>query len=517
MGKVIETDIAVTGAGLAGLSAAYRIAKNTDLKVDIFEKRPHQGGAVSNCPMGVMTVPPENLMKALEVTAEFTNHTGDLGVARTWFEYSALLPDLILNELGIEKESYVKSDVDTYGKQRGYGIGFPNGQHVGDYFFMKGHGKGHAAALINLKYRRKLEAMGAAFHFRTPIDEIIREKGKIVGAVAHEIEGGAQIQIKCKALIVTSGGFSGNKKMLKEELGLTYTDRHCIEGGDVRFIHFPNGQLTGDGQRAVWKIGGFKGGMTVTGPCDVNGPGEAGRNVPWLAKNQIRVLQEQPVLWVNEFGERFMNEEMSNQHMAIAGYISNFPKNCCYIIFDEDTVKRWGKRGVEEGYVYFIFRGKAIHDVASQMDAMITEGSTHVCHADTIREVCEKMGINEKGLRKTLEEYNSYCDRGEDLEFGKNPRYLRPVREESGHIYAMRVVLGGYMTMGGIRVNRRCEVLDTEKYPIPGLYSAGDIISGSIFGDPPRNGTGTLSQAVSTGMAAADYAADYVKEDCHEN
>lgn len=511
MSKIIETDIAIMGAGLAGLGAAYRIAKNTDLKVDIFEKRPHQGGAVSNCPMGMISVPPENMAKALKVTAAFSNHNGDLGLARTWFEYSALLPELIFGELGIEMESYVKSDVNTYGLERAYGIGFPDGQHVGDYYFMKGRGKGHAAALINLSFRRKIEAMGGTFHFRTPIKEILYEDGKIVGAVAREIESSEEVQIKCKALLVTSGGFSGNKEMLKEELGLNYTDRHCQEGGDVRFIHFPNGQLTGDGQKAVWAIGGYKGGTAVTGPCDVNGPGEAGRNVAWLAKNQIRIMQEQPYLWINEFGERFMNEEMSNQHMAIAGYISNFPHNCCYILFDEDTVQRWAKRGVEEGYVYFIFRGHAIEGVAQQMDAMIAEGSTHVCHADTIHEICEKMGINEEGLRKTLEAYNSYCENGEDLEFGKNPRYLRPVREESGHIYAMRVILGGYMTMGGIRVNRRCEVLDTEKYPIPGLYSAGDIISGSIFGDPPKNGTGTLSQAISTGMAAADNAAKYVK------
>ena len=512
MERVIQTDIAVMGSGLAGLSAAYQIAKQTNLSVALFEKRPYQGGAVSNCPMAFMSIPdtPDHLEKALAVMGEFTNYAGDLGLARTVFQYSSRIPEIVLGEFGIEVESKIENDFNTYGQKRAYGSGFPNGMDVGDYYFIKGRGKGHAAALVCLQYRRALEKMGVSLYFSTPIQKIIKDNGRVVGATAVD-KNGEEITIKCKALIVASGGISDNKELLKQELGVIRTDDNCSGDGEVVFLHFKNGKQTGDGQQAIWDIGGAKGGFSVSGHSVVAGPGLID-NIAWMPKNMLRILQEQPYLWVDDFGRRFMNEEMSDQHMAVGAGLYNNPRRCGYIIFDEDTIKRWAKRGVEEDYVYFIFRGAKILYVREQMDSVTVQGNKNVCHADTLHEVCEFMGIDEAGLRETLERYNGYCENGRDLEFGKNARYLRPVREESGHIYAMRINLGGYNTIGGIRVDRKLRVLDERKHPIPGLYSAGDMISASLYGDPPINASSSFTASVSSGFAAGDYAAEYVKE-----
>lgn len=512
MSKIIETDVAVMGSGLAGLSAAYRIATTTNLKVVVFEKRPYQGGAVSNCPMAFMSVPdtPEHIEKAIKVMGEFTNYAGDLGLARTVFKYSSLLPDLVLGELGIELENKLENDVAAYGQKRAYGSGFPNGMDVGDYYFIKGRGKGHAAALVCLGYRRKLEKKGVAFYFNTAVQEIVKDGEKVTGAVAYD-KNDERIEIKCKALIVASGGISDSPELMKQELGLTRTDDDRSGDGDVVFVHFKNSKQTGDGQKAVWAIGGHKGGISVSGHSVVPGPGIVG-NIAWMPKNLLRIVQEQPYLWVDDNGRRFMNEEMSDQHMAVGAGLYNNPRSCGYIIFDEDTTKRWAKRGVEDDYVYFIFRGKKIEYIREQMDQVMAQGNKNVYHADTLKEVCEKLGINEKGLRETLKEYNSYCEKGRDLEFGKNPKYLRAVREESGHIYALRISLGGYNTIGGIHVNRYCQVLDQKKVPITGLYSAGDMVAGSLYGNPPVNASSSFSASVSTGLAAGDSAARFIKE-----
>ena len=48
---------------------------------------------------------------------------------------------------------------------------------------------------------------------------------------------------------------------------------------------------------------------------------------------------------------------------------------------------------------------------------------------DTIEELCAQSGIDQAGLEETLDRYNGYCDNGEDEEFGKNAKYLRPVRK----------------------------------------------------------------------------------------
>jgi succinate dehydrogenase/fumarate reductase flavoprotein subunit len=71
---------------------------------------------------------------------------------------------------------------------------------------------------------------------------------------------------------------------------------------------------------------------------------------------------------------------------------------------------------------------------------------------------------------------------------------------------ALRVVPGITFTMGGVSINGRCEVLDSEEKPIPGLYAAGDAIGGLMGGH--RGGyTGGLMQAVVTGILAGESAA----------
>ena len=59
--KVIKTDAAVMGSGVAGLGAAYKLAK-AGVKVHVFEKYPAQGGAVSNCPMCFCATPDTTLL-----------------------------------------------------------------------------------------------------------------------------------------------------------------------------------------------------------------------------------------------------------------------------------------------------------------------------------------------------------------------------------------------------------------------------------------------------------------------
>lgn len=518
MSKVIKTDIAIMGSGLAGMAAAYRLRGQQDLKIDVFEKRPFQGGAVSNCPMMFASVPdtPRHMKSALDVMSLFTNYEGDLGLARTEFKYSALLPEIVFNELGLICEGKTDNPPESYGTKRGYTTGFPNGMDIGDYYFMKGRGKGHGAALVVLRMRQAAEKAGVRFHFSTPIYKIQKENNKIVGALAKNKDG-EDIQILCKALIVASGGISGSPEMLKKELGLNYTDDDCTNGGNVAFHHFKDSRQEGDGQRAVWEAGGYKGGFAITAGASVPGPGIVGHNVRWLSFSQLRVVQGMPYLWVNEDGRRFMNEEMTNQHMAVCAYLYNQPNSCGYLIFDEDTAHKMSTRGVEDDYVYFIFRGKKLMHPAQMMDKVIEQGNKHVWHADTIKELCQKMGINEENLRNTLREYNSFCENGEDLEFGKDPRFLYPVREESGHVYAMRIFLTGYDTLGGIHVDRFCRVLDTDKRPIPGLYSAGDMVAGSLYGDPPFNASPSFTASVTTGLAAADYAAEYVGRYENEN
>jgi len=518
MSKKVDVDVAIMGSGVAGLGAAYKLVNAGVTNVAIFEKYPAQGGAVSNCPMCFCATPdtPEAQKSAFDVLARFSNYTANLGLVSKVVKYSSELPDLVLNKLNIQAPMVVNREPADYGNQRGYTMGHANGLDVGDIYFINGRGQGHAFALVCLRLRRMLEKEGVQFYFRTPIKKIIRDSasGKVTGAIAYD-EDGEEIDISCKALIVASGGISSNMEMMKEEgvLHTKFEDVYRDGSGAQVIVMFPDSCQDGDGQKAVWEVGGKKTGIVISACPQVPNPGVlVGPNTPWLGASQIQLFADCPYLRVNELGKRFINEEMANNHTAISSSLSlNCPNMCCYLIFDEDTADFMNKHGVEEGYAYFIFAGATVQNIRDQIDHAIALGNKHMCHFDTIHEVCEYMGIDEAGLKKTLEKYNKAAVTGIDEEFKKNPKYIKPVKEESGHIYCFRLFAGGYDTMGGLAIDDNANVVDAEDYPIEGLYAGGDIATASLYGNPPANAGGTVFGSMTTGMIAGDSAAAYVK------
>ena len=517
MGKTVDVDVAVMGSGVAGMGAAYKLAAAGGLKVAVFEKYPAQGGAVSNCPMMFCSTPdtPEAQKSAYEVLARFSNYGGNMNLISKVVKYSSEFPRIFLEELKIESPIQVPRDPADYGNKRAYTQGHANGLDVGDIYFINGRGKGHGMSLALLRLRLKLEKEGVQFFFQTPIKKIIRENGKVVGAIAYD-KNGEQIDIRCKALIVASGGISGNLDMMKEE-GVVHVDpkfEEVFTDGFQVLITFPDSCQDGDGQKAVWEIGGKKTQMVISADPEVPNPGvRIGPNTPWLNANQIKVVTEMPYLRVNEQGKRFINEEMSNQHTAMSRAYCAQTNMHGYMIFDENTVKHM-EEAFEENYVYFIFKGAKLENLRAQMDAAMALGNKHMCHFDTIHEVCEYMGIDEEQAKKTIAKYNKAKEDGYDPDFHTDPKYIMPVHEESGHIYCFRIFAGAYDTMGGLAIDENGNILDTCDKPIEGLYGAGDMVTGSFYGEPTSNAGGTVFGSMTTGLLAGDSAAAYVKGVC---
>ncbi len=513
--KTIQTDVAIMGSGVAGMGAAYKLAKAGGIKVAVFEKYPAQGGAVSNCPMCFCSTPdtPEAQKSAYDVLARFSNYTANMALISKVVKYSSEFPHIFLDECKIKAPFVVNRDPADYGNQRGYTMGHANGLDVGDVYFIEGRGQGHAMALALLRLRKMLEKEGVEFYFSTPIKKILRdENGKTIGAIAENREGTEQYRIECKALIVASGGISGNIPMMKELGVINGKFEEYYKDGYLVNITFPDSCQDGDGQKAVWEIGGQKTGIVISADPQVPNPGvRIGPNTPWLSANQTKLITDQPWLRVNELGRRFINEEMSNNHTAMStSMIRNNPNMASYLIFDEDTAKSMAE-GVEKEFVYFIFVGAQVENIRGQMDEMIAKGNKHVCHFDTIHEVCEYMGIDEAGLKKTIAKYNKAAETGIDEEFKTDPKYIRPVREESGHIYCYRILPGGYDTMGGIAIDENANILDEQNRPMEGLFGAGDMATSSLYGNPPANAGGTVFGSMTTGLLAGDSAAAYVK------
>jgi tricarballylate dehydrogenase len=69
-------------------------------------------------------------------------------------------------------------------------------------------------------------------------------------------------------------------------------------------------------------------------------------------------------------------------------------------------------------------------------------------------------------------------------------------------------VTGGFtFTFGGVRTSGRAEVLDDNSKPIPGLYAAGEMVTGIFYGN--YAGGSSLPRCVVFGRIAGEQAANY--------
>ena len=502
----IKADVAVIGTGAAGMSAAVRAAEG-GAKVVVFEKRAFPGGA-SNTPMCVASTKKDQAYrdKAFKVHMEMTQQAGNPQLVRAWIDKSGEIPGWLAKQGYKLGDVMASATLETMGKQRGYGVGFPNGYFIHDVYILPARGKGHGGAMLIRHLVKRAKELGVDVRLATPVKRILKKGNRISGVFA-EGKGKNRIEVSAKAVIVASAGFNEDRKMIKECGVYDFTlDPSFLGGGrgDLFFI-YPNLKLTGDGQKMAWKVGADRGSMGIGLIPHIPRQGLGGPP-PWINFLQLMTLIEQPYLWVNQQGQRYYDETFSNDHMTQTHSFARQNPKYGYIIFDNGTKKRLEETGPD--YEYFIFQAKTIDNIDGQFASAIAAKNKNVFVADTLAELAKKTGIDLKGLTRTIDDYNSYCEKGHDDLFGKDPKYLHPVKEPK--FYAIRAVCAAYQTIGGIRVNGKTEALTKERKIIPGLYAAGDIIAAEIFGDPPINGVGTCGFAIATGLIAAESVLEYI-------
>ena len=378
--------------------------------------------------------------------------------------------------------------------------------NIGDYYLLKARGKGHGAALVCLRAAQKIRRLGGEMIFNSRLEELVKKDGTVTGAIVRQKDG-KTYEVCAKAVIVATGGVSDDPKLVEEMSGYKVTDRECSGDGNMYFNHFVNGGMMREGQKAIWKAGGARcpglgAGRLMAYPGVVD-------YVPWQTKNQMFTILEQPYLVVNKDGKRFINEEENQVSFNMGAAMKNQPGRIAFLIFDDATMTRLEEHGTE--YSYMIFPAEKIVDGRKQFQEMIHQRhNKHVFACDSIEELAGAAGIHKEHLLKTVERYNQLCDKGHDDDFGKNPEFLQPVRY--GKIYALEMCNCTYNIIGGIRINEECQVLTGDGTPIEGLYAAGDLAAGDIFGYCTPNVCAVSTIAYTQGMICADVLAEKIRE-----
>ena len=184
-------------------------------------------------------------------------------------------------------------------------------------------------------------------------------------------------------------------------------------------------------------------------------------------------------IMINRDGNRFCTEMATRDVMSAA--ILEQTGGTAYLMFDTSIRKSL----------------KAIETYASQ--GLLTEGAT-------VAELAQKLGIPEAALEKTVSDYNSYVANGNDPDFGRKASEM-PRALVEGPYYVVEVGPAIHHTMGGLKINTKAEVIDTNGNVIPALYAAGEV-TGGIHG-ANRLGGNAVADITVFGKIAGEQAAKY--------
>ena len=297
----------------------------------------------------------------------------------------------------------------------------------------------------------------------------------------------ARPHVKAAAVIIATGGFGDNTDMIRQYLG--------YEWGKIFSFRIPG--LIGDGIKMAWEAGAGESPINI----------EVIYGIPGLQDSYLTdVPFRQPAtLWVNLAGERFINEELTENTTWTGNALVIQQNRCGFSIFDSSILKHYQKNGLD--LMSMVHPHVPLDKFEDELQKHIDEGNKNVFMADSLEELAAKAGIDAEGLAETVSEYNRGCASGEDM-FYKRKKFLKPLK--GPRYYAGKVYPGGYGTLGGVKINHKTEVLTKDFQVIPGLYAAGTDAC-SIYGDSyvfilPGN---TMGFALNSGRMAGENAAKY--------
>ena len=99
--------------------------------------------------------------------------------------------------------------------------------------------------------------------------------------------------------------------------------------------------------------------------------------------------------------------------------------------------------------------------------------SPFIVKADSLEALAPKMGLDPDTLVATVARFNKSIEKGTDAEFGRNVKPLAKI--ETPPFIGIKFAPAVRKTLGGVKTNIKCQVLNKHFNPVPGLYAAGEL------------------------------------------
>lgn len=451
-----EYDVVVVGAGMAGIVAAITVADEGDgASCLLIEKGESCQGNSPYCGGYMMFI--ENVDETLVYLKQLTGSTTPEDVLRAYAEGLKENLDWVL-ALGAQKDWMTIRMPDNSGERVGEYAEFENDGAQGWLLFnSEGDHPTHLHTFLEDTMKSR-EAV--TYKTSTPLEELVQDP--VTKTITGVVAGGKRHKAN-RGVIMCTGGFESDPEMM-----FTYTG---VEG--VKPLAAPGN--TGDGHRACMKVGAdfwhMNGGaqfwMTLRNLEDTR-----------FASVRYSFTTKEHGITVGVNGRRFYNDydgcnlydgTVPDSDMSLnVGYrhgITNFGGRWTHLPLPP---KGW-----------FIFDQAGLDAGAFPADISadpVADG--WAVRADSIEELAAAIDVPADELGKTVELWNHWCERGEDLAFYRPAETLTPVA--AAPFYAILCCPTMLNTDGGPVRSAKGEILDPDGNPIPHLYSAGEF--GSVWG-----------------------------------
>lgn len=469
-----DYDVVVVGAGSAGLPAALT-AYEEGASVALLQKESQaisQGSAALG--IDLETSDPAGVAAVVSLLEAVSQHRPKRALVQQWAENSGEAVNWVMEKVlegGGQVISQGNAQVMAYTDFDGAKVNY-----VSAFFGPKPYTNSDAM----LDMAKVVEGSGVEVFYSTPAQQLIVEDGKVVG-VAAEGENGFIRFNAAKGVILCTGDYQNDEEMCEYYLP------------DITGFERKQTNKTGDGH----KMGCWAGGrIEPVGHTKMLHDFDAGP----------ATMCDMPFMAVNDRGVRFFDESVEMSMSLANNYLRDEERKGWYSqIFDSNYMTQCAD------WPGMLYSPEELENFMPEVEGEkqgVVPDLIRTYSADTLEELAEKLEIDPETFVASVERYNQMVEKGCDEDFGKAPKWLKPI--DTPPFYGIHRWLRVSAITSGLVVDENLQVLDENDAPIPGLYAAGNV-SGCFYGgiDYPMTLAGlSVGRCFTQGRVAGRYVAN---------